>query len=526
MAATSRPREEVATHISVVTLTPRHAFKRKKPLALWGLLDYSTPERRWHWCQEELRLNRRLASDIYLRVARLGPGREPVVVMRRFAASDTLEARLASGRAGAVELRRLGERIGRFHREHPLGEAAPRAMARAFARVLHGNLRATAEFCPELFPPSVHQLLERTLARRLRGQRRELVRRIAAGWGVDGHGDLRLEHVVIEDNPGRAEPSRVSIVDGVEFNPALRQVDALSDLAFLVMDLQSRGRGDLVPALLEGYGRPVDQAVLALFGAYRAHVRAKVAAVTSRETELPAEQRREVAGSARAHLSLALAYACLGSPALILLRGRSGSGKSHLAARLAPWLLADHLRSDVIRKQEHGLAPLHRPSAAERAQLYSIKANVRTEAALLAAARCSLEQGRTVLLDATHLGQGSRDRACQLAGERKLPWLILDLEAPEELIAQRLEQRQCEGNDPSDADLAIARQQAQWAQPLTDLERSYCLVHGAAGEPAALLMAIWEKLSGLEDVSPVHQGARPVPDRDWRDRPCRGWSDQ
>ncbi len=528
MAATSRPREEVTTHISVVTLTPRHAFKRKKPLALWGLLDYSTPERRWHWCQEELRLNRRLSSDIYLRVARLGPGREPVVVMRRFAASDTLEARLASGRAGAVELRRLGERIGRFHREHPLVNAAPRAMARAFARVLHGNLRATAEFCPELFPPSVHQLLERSLARRLRGQRRELVGRIAAGWGVDGHGDLRLEHVVIEDRPGAAEPPRLSIVDGVEFNPALRQVDGLSDLAFLVMDLQAQGHGDLVPALLEGYGTEVDPEVLALFCAYRAHVRAKVAAVSSRDAERPQARQQGESDRARRFLSLALAYAHQGQgpPALILLRGRSGSGKSHLAARLAPWLLADHLRSDVIRKREHGLAPLHRPSAAERAQLYSIEANVRTEAALLAAARCSLEQGRTVLLDATHLGQGSRDRACQLAGERKLPWLILNLEAPEALIAQRLEQRQCEGNDPSDADLAIARQQAQWAQPLTDLERSHCLMHGAAGEPASLLMAIWEKLSGLEDVSPGHQGVRPVPDRVWRDRPCRGWSDQ
>ncbi|MFS6827753.1 hypothetical protein [Cyanobium sp. ATX-6F1] len=183
MTAQTRPREVIQTHISVVTLTPRHAFKRKKPLALWGLLDYSTPERRLHWCQEELRLNRRLASDLYLRVARLGPGREPVVVMRRFAATDTLEARLASGRAGAVDLRRLGERIERFHREHPLVDAAPRPMARAFARVLHGNLRATASFCPGLFPSPVHMLLERTLARRLRGQRRELVRRIAAGWG-------------------------------------------------------------------------------------------------------------------------------------------------------------------------------------------------------------------------------------------------------------------------------------------------------------------------------------------------------
>ncbi|MCP9849367.1 AAA family ATPase [Cyanobium sp. Morenito 9A2] len=495
MTAQPRPREVIQTHISVVTLTPQHAFKRKKPLALWGLLDYSTPERRLHWCQEELRLNRRLASDLYLRVARLGPCREPVVVMRRFAATDTLEARLASGRAGAVDLRRLGERIERFHREHPLVDAAPRPMARAFARVLHGNLRATANFCPGLFPTSVHRLLERTLARRLRGQRRELVRRIAAGWGVDGHGDLRLEHVVLEDSPGNGERSRLSIVDGVEFNPALRQVDGLSDLAFLVMELQARGHGDLVPALLEGYGRPIDPDVLALFAAYRAHVRAKVAAVTSGEPELPAQQRQQAAVSARAHLSLALAYAHPGPPALILLRGRSGSGKSHLGRELAPWLLADHHRSDVIRKQEHGFAPLQRPSAAVRNQLYSSEANIRTEAALLAAARRSLEQGRTVLLDATHLRQASRQRAVQTAEERGSPWLILDLQIPEAQMAARLERRQRSNDDPSDADLAIARQQLAWAEPLEGEERAHALEHHPGEESSQLLLAIWGALS-------------------------------
>ncbi|MCP9915419.1 AAA family ATPase [Cyanobium sp. ATX 6F1] len=495
MTAQTRPREVIQTHISVVTLTPRHAFKRKKPLALWGLLDYSTPERRLHWCQEELRLNRRLASDLYLRVARLGPGREPVVVMRRFAATDTLEARLASGRAGAVDLRRLGERIERFHREHPLVDAAPRPMARAFARVLHGNLRATASFCPGLFPSPVHMLLERTLARRLRGQRRELVRRIAAGWGVDGHGDLRLEHVVLEDSPGADEPPKLSIVDCVEFNPALRHLDGLSDLAFLVMELQARGHGDLVPALLEGYGRPIDQELLALFGAYRAHVRAKVAAVSTAETELPAKQRKQAAVSARQHLSLALAYAHPGPPALILLRGRSGSGKSHLARQLAPWLLADHHRSDVIRKQEHGFTPLQRPTAAQRDQLYSSEANARTEAALLAAARRSLEQGRTVLLDATHLGQASRQRAIQIAAERSTPWLILDLQASEAQLAARLEQRQRSDDDPSDADLAIARQQAAWAEQLEVEERAHALEHQAGDDPAQLLMAIWGALS-------------------------------
>jgi aminoglycoside phosphotransferase family enzyme/predicted kinase len=503
--------ERIQTHISAVFLTPRHAYKLKKPLRLWGLLDYGTPERRLHWCRDEVRLNRRLAPDLYLGVApllpaagggvRVGPvgeerpGGEHVVVMRRFDARDTLRQRLSEGRAGAADLAGLGERIGRFHRAGPLAPAAPpaAAAARSFAAVLHNNVRATRGFVPSLFPPAVHRHLEHHLALALLRRRPALRQRIAAGRVVDGHGDLRLEHVLLEEN------RPIQIIDCVEFNPALRQVDAASDLAFLVMELQATGHAELIPVLLEGYSEPVEPAVLGLFCAYRAHVRAKVEAATSVETDVPASQRAASERSARSHLSLALAWARQQQtpPALVLMRGTSGSGKSHLAARLAPWMLADRHRSDWIRKRLHGLDPLLRPQAPDRDRLYGAEANRRTEAALLEAARISLAAGRNVLLDATHLRASSRRHAAELAMELGAPWLILDLRTSQATVEQRLRRRAARNDDPSDADLDVQRQQLRYSEPLSAEEdgRTVPVDEAAAEDPSQVLMAIWDLLA-------------------------------
>ncbi|CAK6697715.1 putative protein [Synechococcus sp. CBW1107] len=497
--------EVIQTHISVVFLTSCRAHKLKKPLRFWGLLDYGSAERRLHWCREEVRLNSRLAPDLYLGVApvlrlpagelRFGAlgeehpgGGEHVVVMRRFAAGDTLAARLADGDVSDAELQGLGRRIARFHEQYPLPPELARGADRRFAAVLRNNVRATRRSVPALFPPGVHGLLVSGLALALLRSRGLLRRRLAAGQAVDGHGDLRLEHVLLQPE--------LAVVDGVEFNADLRQVDRASDLAFLVMDLQAAGHGDRVAALLAGYGQAIEPAVLRLFCAYRAHVRAKVEAATSGEEEIPGGQRRAAEGMARRYLSLALAYASHGlrPPALILLHGVSGSGKSHLAARLAPWLLAEHQRSDLIRKHLHGLSPLQRPSPSQRQTLYGPEAHRRTEEALLAAAATGLARGRWVLLDATHLRAASRERARQLAQQLGAVPLLLEVRADQALLQQRLEQRGRRDDDPSDADLAVLLEQQRTAEPLSSAERERSLVvqsHADLDE-SAVLMGLWE----------------------------------
>jgi len=488
--------ELIETHISVVALTAQRAYKLKKPLRFWDLLDYSSPELRRHWCEEEVRLNRRLAPALYLGVTELATpsGHEAAVVMRRFDPGISLMVQLKEGRAGAPELQAVGRRLAAFHADHLLVAAKPAVLLKSFARVVHANLRATRGSAGALIPEAVHRLLDQRLALALRRQRRLLLSRLEGGWSVDGHGDLRLEHVLM-DRP-------IAVIDCVEFNAQLRHIDGGSDLAFLVMELQASGHADLIAPLLEGYGRLIEPAVLALFCAYRAHVRAKVAVVSGRE--------------ARAQLSLALAYANFSeasngeaAAALILLRGSSGSGKSHLATVLAPWLLAEHHSSDRIRKQLHGLLPLQRTLGNAREKLYSTEANRRTEAALLEKARRSLKRGQTVLLDATHLRHDSRQRAIALAEQQGSPWLILNLHTPQGLIEQRLEQRQQRDDDPSDADGAIQATQRVFSESLTasELERTIHYRSGCSSDlagqattsaltdPFALLMEIWSKLA-------------------------------
>jgi predicted kinase len=186
------------------------------------------------------------------------------------------------------------------------------------------------------------------------------------------------------------------------------------------------------------------------------------------------------------------------------MRGCSGSGKSQLARQLAPWMLADHLQSDRIRKRLHGLPPLTRASGPARDQLYGRAANQRTEAALLADARASLEQGRTVLLDATHLTRASRARAADLAGSLGCPWLILDLQTPQSLIEARLEQRSLRNDDPSDADASVQAAQRLSIEALAPEEVARTLAVGSdwstkqAGEPIdvpGLLMELWTVLA-------------------------------
>jgi uncharacterized protein len=516
--AEQRQVELIHTHISVVFLTKERAYKLKKPLRLWGLLDYGSAERRLHWCREEVRLNRRLAPDLYLGVApvlwldsgelaigALGEeleGGEHVVVMHRFAATATLAARLAAGRVSDGELQALGEHIARFHDHFPLAAELAKDADRRFAAVLRNNVRATRRLLPQLFPAAVHGLLVSALARALRHSRILLRQRLAAGQAVDGHGDLRLEHVLLEPE--------LAVVDGVEFNADLRQVDRASDLAFLLMDLQAAGHGDRSGALLAGYGAVIEPAVLQLFCAYRAHVRAKVETVTWAEHDRAAAERLAAERGARGYLSLALAYARTGlqPPPLILLRGLSGCGKSHLAAQLAPWLIAEAISSDRVRKALFGLDPLARSTGDQRERLYSAEAHARTETALLEQAATRLKAGRAVLLDATHLRLASRQRAAALAQELGVPWCIVDLETPPELIATRLQTRLQRNDDPSDADLAVAALQRAQVEPLTPLEQRHTLRFRAGDDPTTLLMPLWERIvcggtDGTTDTGPA-----------------------
>lgn len=510
------------THISLVFLTGDRVYKVKKTLALWGFLDYSTLEARRRCCEEEVRINRRLAPDVYLGVApvvrRAGrlvvgdgwlqvggggqarPGDPPAldwaVVMRRLRDEDTLAHRIATGVTTAAEVEDVGRLVAAFHAGARTAQASRIARPIAFARILRQNFLATRAEAATL-GPSLHAWLDRRVARLLRDARATIVRRHRAGVPVDGHGDLRAEHVVRDARPGR--PPWL-VIDGIEFAPTLRCIDPLSDAAFLAMDLASLGRRDLADAYLAAYlaARPDADApaLLPLFLAYRAHVRAKVDAHRAGEPEIPAPDRAAALEGARRHLALAWSYARLGTPPpLVLLAGPSGAGKSAVARALAPVLGAEVVSSDVERKRLAGLAPSARVEGPALEALYGREMSLRTYAALEAKAAAALAAGRPVLLDATYLLRGARASAVAVARRLGCPAAILALEVAPDLARARIEARAVAGTDPSDATWAVHQAQVAAAEPVTAGEADAVVRHDAARPPASALGPLLEALT-------------------------------
>jgi len=461
----------VETHISWVILTGRHAYKIKKPLRL-EFLDFSTLELRKHYCAEELRLNRRLAPEIYDSVVGIGGtlsapriGAEPVfeyaLRMREFPAEAQLDRRLEEGELAASDLRALGWRIGCFHlaadaagADSTYGDAAEveRAAVTNFA-VLEPLIRDPVE------QRAVSELARWTGAQSS-ALRATFSRRKAEGWVRDGHGDLHLSNLV-------ALESGITAFDCLEFDPRLRWADVICDAAFLVMDLEMRGRPDLAYAFLDGYlettGDYAGLALLDYYRVYRSLVRAKVAALRAEQVadRTALEERR------RAHVELAQRYTRRRRPRLVLMHGYSGSGKSWLGERLATMLPAIRLRSDVERKRIAGLTSYAESHSGIGEQIYAPNMTRRTYAQLESGVRSALVAGESVVVDAAFLSREQRATFLRLARELGVACTIVDCVADRDVLETRIRRRE---RDASEANAAVLAYQLRVAEPLCEDE--------------------------------------------------------
>jgi aminoglycoside phosphotransferase family enzyme/predicted kinase len=451
------------THISWVFLAGDSAYKIKKPLHL-PYLDYRTPARRLAMCQAEIDLNRRLAPGVYLTVRSLVPldggglalsvaddpaATDYAVEMRRFDDGDTLAARLHSGTAGAAEIGRLGRRLAAFHAgaetfiESDGAERVKRSLDDNFA-TLRGQVAAEAR--PWL---AAHERMAGAL---LAERWDELDARAAAGRIRDGHGDLRLEHVLLDGD--------IAIVDCIEFNPDLRRIDVGADLAFLVMELHRIDRRDLAAVLVAEYraagGDPGSDVLLALLAAYRAQVRAKVALTRAEQDRAGTDE-----AGALLRLSARLLWQSL-TPLVIVVAGVSAAGKSTVAAALAEESGFPHLRTDVIRKSRAGLAPTaHAPST-----LYDDTRNLETYAALGDEAKADADSG--VIVDGTF--RRKRDRRAFFAGlGPEAEVLVVECRVPADVLLARAASRERDTHRVSDADATIVAAQLGAFEPLDEI---------------------------------------------------------
>ncbi len=452
------------THISLVALAPPWVYKIKKPVSL-AFLDFSTRERRRHYAEQEVRLNRRLAPDTYVDVVPIvqtdaglrvegdpeaGRVVEVAVKMRYLEPSQFLDARLARGEAGAAEIDRVVETLCAFYASRPSRpEVAEAGRIDRLRAVTEENFEEAEGQVGTLLSRPAHEALQ-FYARRFYDQHAALLhRRRAHGHIVEGHGDLRLEHVHLTDE-------RVAIFDCIEFNDEFRWLDVANDIAFLAMDLDHHGRPDLsrrfVSRMAAGLDDPDLPRLLHFYKSQRAQVRGKVGGLRAAGEAVSPREQSHSRATAQHHYQWAVRYAVAGSaPLVIVVMGRPGTGKSTQAEAVARALGWPHLASDRIRKMHAGAALHGRASARTRQRLYTDAMTEATYATLRTRARRAARQHHGTVLDATFSRRAQRDRLRTALRTADVPYVFVELTAGDEALKKRLRERSAADATASDA---------------------------------------------------------------------------
>ncbi|OIQ01829.1 MAG: hypothetical protein AUK36_08915 [Zetaproteobacteria bacterium CG2_30_59_37] len=455
------------THASWVVLTGPFAYKVKKPVD-FGFLDFSTLEKRKHYCEEELRLNRQLAAELYLDVLpichahtgfKLGGSQaicDYCIKMRQFADGDLLDARLAAHSFDAVWMDELAECMAAFHKQAEQSTTissygAPGFLLQHIIASLDTGLRH-----PEAVDASLLESIRMQTIQRVQQMQELFAGRMAQGRIRDCHGDLHLGNIALF----RGHPTPF---DCIEFNPEYRAIDTLNDAAFLVMDCDAHGRADLSMRLLSRYlehsGDYEGMPLLPLFLSYRAGVRGKVSCLFAEDGAITDKTRKLKLSEAAHYFRLAADYLLKPAPAcLYAVGGLSGSGKSRLSLLGCGPARAVIIRSDATRKR---IAPQH-PGL----PLYSDTMHRLTYQAMFDAAAIVLRAGWPVILDATFLSSDERQHARELAEAAGVPFHFLWLDIPEADVRRNIKQRSALGSDISDAGIEVLQGQlANYERP-------------------------------------------------------------
>jgi aminoglycoside phosphotransferase family enzyme/predicted kinase len=460
--------EHLQTHISHVFLAGPSVYKLKKAVH-FPFLDARTPARRQALCEDECRLNGRLAAPVYLgvrpitrerdgRLAFAGTGLtvEHVVWMRRLPAERMLDRLVENGAADAGTLVRLGTLLAEFHAAAPSDPAvAAHASSAALQRIWADVLTLAAPLVGGPLSPAIHRILADFGPTFTGGHAQLLATRQASHRIREGHGDLRAEHVCVLDRPlPSTKPLAplapgLYVIDCVEFSHTLRCVDVASDVAFLAMDLERLGRPDLTAAFLDAYvassGDHELRTLLPFYCAYRACVRGAVEGLRAAESEVEATDRARASVRASRYFTLAVRHAWRSrAPFVIACIGLSGTGKTTLAAALADATGFVHVSTDLLRRRDTlGTGPA--PYGVER---YTSAARAAVYARLCEEAAAALAAGEGVVADATFIRRADRDLLATTAAAHGRPLLFLECDTAPGVIRGRLDARQ---GGPSDA---------------------------------------------------------------------------
>ncbi len=471
----------IETHISWVILTGSFAYKIKKPLNL-GFLDFSTLDKRRFYCEEELRLNRRLAPDYYLCVVPVsGQPEAPVwndssnpiefaVKMKQFDQEARLDRILARGKLKAEQLYAISKSIYHFHQKVSIaGQDSIYGDTDHVLKPFEDNFTQIRENIYRKEHSDRISFLERWYSSSYDSLKPLFIKRKRDGFIRECHGDLHLRNLAwIDDSP--------LVFDCIEFDPNLRWIDVMSEVAFLVMDLQEQNQIMLAQQFLNSYleysGDYEGVKALPFYMIYRALVRAKIDIIRARQPGISKAEQNDAEGDFDKYLQLAANYSKPSTGQLLITCGMSGSGKSTITHRLLESINAVRIRSDVERKRLFDIRMDSGSKACYGEGIYSSEATGLTYMKLVDLAGHVLDAGYRVIIDAACLRLEERKLFHELSVQKKAVYTILEFTASPETLRRRITNRK---KDVSDADLSILEHQLQGKQTLSISEKPYAI---------------------------------------------------
>ncbi|MDZ4164688.1 MAG: AAA family ATPase [Smithellaceae bacterium] len=499
--------ELIQTHVSYIFIAGDYVYKVKKDVN-FGFLDFTSLDKRKWYCQEELRLNRRLAPDTYLSVVAInmdeqgrlshgGSGEtvEYAVKMKRLPADRMLKTVLKGGVDPSL-MDELGKRIADFHEMAATGGEIDLAGSLETVRFNHEeNFRQTEKYIGITIPSQHLEFIRDSSLRFMREQEGLFEERIKSHRIRECHGDLHLEHICLT--------SGITIFDCIEFNERFRYADVAAEAAFLAMDLDYNGYPALALRFVRAYtdysGDSHIRTLLNFYKSYYAYVRGKVVSFKLDDQAIGQVEREEALNTARKYFDLAFTYAAqpLKAP-LILMAGLMGTGKSVLARALAERLGAQVVQSDVLRKDMLLLDRSTRRADPYGQGIYSDSKTDLTYAEALRQAESILQDGTPVVIDASFKKQAHREAAMELAGRAGAGFFVLECSCPEEAIRKRLERRSRETGEPSDGRWELFAAQQRDFEVIRELSPASHLVVDTRGELEEYLPRILRFIKGID----------------------------
>jgi aminoglycoside phosphotransferase family enzyme/predicted kinase len=461
--------ELIETHISYVFIAGDIVYKVKKPVK-FDFLDFSSLEKRKFYCEEELRLNRRLAPDTYLDVAAisrdaegnitLGKGIEVIdyaVRMKKLPADRMLKTLLSQGLADEKMMDDLAGKIAAFHQEAQTGgHIDEMGNIENIRHNTEENFAEALNYINITIPEYQYNFIKDYTEKFLATNKSLFEKRIAGHKIRDCHGDLHLEHICVADE--------IIIFDCIEFNERFRCGDVAEDVAFLTMDLDFNGYPQHTDTFIESYikhsGDTDLPALLNFYRCYFAYVRGKVTSFRLDQEELQEFEREQITKNAARYFDLAYSYAArLDKPALILTAGLMGSGKSYQARKLAARLGAEIIRTDLLRKELFNIKPTERRFENFGKGIYSGDTSrlIYDKAYDLAAQK--IKQGKAIIIDASFKRRAERQKAMEMAQNLGVHFYILECICSDEITRKRLEKRMMENDNASDGRWELFQEQ-------------------------------------------------------------------